>query len=338
MATVKRLCLTHDPETVALLCMGPSLVDWLSDTLTQEMKPGWVDEIWAINMASNAIWHDVVFWMDDLVSQNENHAPLMELLRRRGRPVITAVRTPDILPLSYDYPIQEVALLSIEIFGKPYLNNSVAQAVAYALWKGVKTLKIYGADFTYPNRSYAEAGRGCLESWLTAATHRGMEVQVSASSSLMDTGHSGGIYGYREQPEIVLPNGGKVKFLPKTTGPYQPEDSSGVGLDNRGAAVQALHGLDGSGNPHAVNGDGEPAGHVEHADNPRRNGNGNFVQPEPVQPRGGNGRPGEGHSRDRDGRSIRFLHRDRHRSVGIESNGRHAGSPVLDQRVASPGL
>lgn len=223
--------LDHSPKSVAILGMGPSLVGWLQDTLTQELTIEWADEVWAINMAANACWHDVVFWMDDLKDQEEFRPPLFELLRKRGRPIITSIPYPDIVE-SYGYPLGEVVEISLEILGKPYLNNGVAMAVAYAVWKQVKRIRIYGADFTYPNRTYGEQGRACTEFWLQVAMNRGAEVSMPHNTSLFDTHGDTGIYGYKEQPLIHLPNGDTYKYLTEaevgSQVGYKPEDSSGT--------------------------------------------------------------------------------------------------------------
>ena len=237
-----RVFLDHAPRSVALVAMGPSVVDYITDTFTQEYKKEWVDEVWAINMASQGIWHDVVFWMDDLVGQNGFRPDLMAGLRARGKPVVTTVRNRDLVPLSYDYPAQEVVQLGWECFGRPYLNNGVVMAVAYALWKGVKRLRIYGADFTYPNRNYAEAGRACIEAWIVFASSKGMHVSVSGSSSLFDAISShAGIYGFREQPELLI-NGERIKFIKgaqpteESEPAYIPEDAVGHPGHLNGAA------------------------------------------------------------------------------------------------------
>ena len=220
--------LEHSPKVVALVGMGPSIVDIFNETLTQECSPNWTDEIWAINMVSNAVEHDLVFWMDDFKQQQNFKPGLFELLRRRGKPVITSVAHTDIVPNSYDYPISEVSQISIPYFGKPYLTNGVAMGIAYAMWKKVKVLKIYGCDFTYPNRNFAEEGRACAEAWITLASSQGMEVQLSPSTSLFDQVKDMGIYGYAEQPLIDGPNGVKFKYEHKgEAGNYRPEDSSG---------------------------------------------------------------------------------------------------------------
>lgn len=221
--------LKHNPKVVALVGMGPSITDIFNETLTQECSPNWVDEIWAINMVSNIVEHDLVFWMDDFKQQQNFKPGLFELLRRRGKPVITSRAYRDIVPNSYDYPISEVSQISIPYFGKPYLTNGVAMGIAYALWLGVKVLKIYGCDFTYPNRNFAEEGRACTEAWIALASVKGMEVQIAPSTSLFDNVADKGIYGYAEQPVIRAPDGREFKYVTEGgRGRYQPENSAGV--------------------------------------------------------------------------------------------------------------
>ena len=221
----------HSPRSVALVAMGPSITAFLTDTLTQEFSLEFADEIWAINMASNAVYCDVVFWMDDLIAQHEFRPGLFDVLNKRGKPVITTDRRPEIVLNSYDYPLDPIAAIGFEAFGKPYLNNGVAMAMAYAVHKGVKKLKLYGADFTYPNRTYAERGRGCLESWVMVAMQRGMEISLAGNSSLFDAYHDSGIYGYREQPELTRPDGQRFKYF-KGPAPaadqYVAENSAGL--------------------------------------------------------------------------------------------------------------
>jgi hypothetical protein len=221
--------LDHSPKKVWLQCMGPSCTDYLGPTLTQEYNPTEFGEIWAINMAANAFRCDVVFWMDDLIEQEKFKPNLFVALRKFGMPVITSIRRPNVVPNSFDYPIVEIGNIGIPIFGKPYLNNGVAMAIAYALWKGVKKLTICGADFSYPNRDYAESGRACVEAWVTVAAMKDMEITITPSSSLLDAVKDNGIYGYNEQPDIPMPGGRVFKYVKRSEiGKYVPEDSSGV--------------------------------------------------------------------------------------------------------------
>ena len=223
-------------KTVSLIGMGPSIGDYIGETLTQEYDPNRTDEVWTINMVSNAFRSDMVIWMDDLEDQRKFKPGLIEALRRYGAPVLTSTARRDLVPTSYDFPLDEVAAISIPVFAKPYLTNGVAMAVGYALWKGVKAMRIYGCDFTYPNRNFAEEGRACVEAWIVLASLRGMQVHLSPSTSLFDVTGDRGIYGYTVQPEINLPNGGKFKYVKKeadpTMGAYVATDSSPTGARN----------------------------------------------------------------------------------------------------------
>ena len=255
--------LDHSPKTVALVGMGPSITDIMNELLTQEASPEFADEVWAINMAANIIRHDLVIWMDDLVDQEAFKPGLFQLLRRYGSPVLTTVSYRNVVPNSYDYPISEVCKMSIPMFGKPYLNNGVAQAIGYALYKGVKKLKIYGCDFTYPNRNFAETGRACVEAWIALASFHGMEVALSPLTSLYDTCDDHGIYGYKYQPTIDMPDGTKFRYVKPdevNRGMYVPEDSSPAARNTSDEPVSAPT-TGGTGSPANLNGGGSPAGY-----------------------------------------------------------------------------
>lgn len=332
-----RLYPDHAPKTVCLIGMGPSIQDYLGETLTQELKPEHHDEVWGINMVGNCVRCDLIFWTDDL-EQQKNYQPhkliptvnvknfvrengqtiadicgeevgrwmqgilgmpeevagevyndvvedmktlvnkgsliklphemmlrlgqaygadgqagkpdpsrdltgLLQMLDRHKTPVMSAIRYPEIIENSFDYPIDEIAQLSYDIFRKPYLNNGVAMAIAYAMWKGVKTLRIYGCDFTYPNRDFAESGRACVESWLTAAVLKDINIGVAPHSSVFDMVGEGAIYGYKTQPTLTMSDGTVFRYDPNrhngrfggqflTQSFYQPEDSSGRKASN----------------------------------------------------------------------------------------------------------
>jgi hypothetical protein len=274
----QNIYLPHRPKTVALICMGPSILDYFGATLTQELTLKFADEVWALNMAANTIEHDVCFWMDDLNQQNNFRSGLIDLLRKRGKPVVTCTRYPTLVPTSYDYPISDIGAMAIPVWGKPYLNNGVAMAVAYAIWLGVKVLKVYGADFSYPNRDFAESGRACVECWVTLASMKGMEVQLCPNTSLMDNVKDHGIYGYAEQPTIHI-DGQSFKYIAASaTG-----GATGAGK-YRGGGNEAIY--DEHGNVRAIESRGlayfpEDSsgglltnGHVVQADVPRSAGNG----------------------------------------------------------------
>lgn len=233
MSVTRKRYLKHSPKKVVLIGMGPSTIDLFTPTLTQEFSRDWADEVWTVNMAAHLFWHDLVFWMDDLKKQRDFKPNLITELNRRARPIMTAIAYRNVCPTSYDYPIDAVGKISFDIFGKIYLSNSIAQAIGYAIHKKVRVLKLYGCDFTYPDRNFAEAGRACVEAWCTAAiTKYDMDIALCPRTSLFDTvSSSTGVYGFAEQPEVKVGKGRKYKFIKREdaeASPYKPEDSSGV--------------------------------------------------------------------------------------------------------------
>ena len=254
--------LDHSPKKVALVCMGPSITDYLGATLTQEFTPDRWDEVWTINMSANCFACDVVFWMDDLIEQEKFKPNLFRHLRKIGVPVITSQRRPEVVPNSYDYPIQEVGRLAIPIFGKPYLNNGVAMAIGYALVKGVTHMSIFGADFSYPNRDFAESGRACVESWITVACNRNVTIELAPQTSLMDNVKDHGIYGYSEQPPILLEDGQIFQYVKQSEiGKYVPE--AGYIPEDSAGDQNVVSGRNPGSNPEpapSVVGGGEPSG------------------------------------------------------------------------------
>ena len=104
-----------------------------------------------------------------------------------------------------EYPINEV-LASLNCH---YLNNTVAYAVAFAYWNEVANIKMFGVDFSYKgNLHFAEAGRACVEFWLSKCISAGMQIEVAHSSGLLDTDVPAEqkLYGYHrlKNPYIIL--------------------------------------------------------------------------------------------------------------------------------------
>lgn len=187
--------------------MGPSIQKLLEELITQDRTTVFADEFWTVNLASMALRTDRVFWMDDLLAESKLRPFAIRDLGNLNVPVVCPVPVPDLVPMSEAYPIAEAAELSMKHFGKLYLRNSVAYAVAYAILKGVQTIKMYGCDFTYPDRNFAEAGRACVEAWLVVHAMNGGRVEVAETTSLFDMVSGSMLYGYTDQPNITLPDG-----------------------------------------------------------------------------------------------------------------------------------
>jgi hypothetical protein len=189
--------------------MGPSRTDYISECISKSSRFQVADETWAINAMGGIIQHDRLFVMDDLpyfhkVSK-ETNKPLIgynDWLHKHPGPIY-AQKAYKEFPGAVEYPLEDV----LNVIQYPYINNTTAYALCYAIYLGVKHIKLYGMDFTYANnRGFAEAGRACIEHWIRDACWRGIKVTIAPSSTLMDT-HNRQFYGYSKQPTVTKVEG-----------------------------------------------------------------------------------------------------------------------------------
>lgn len=181
---------TPPPKSVAIVAMGAS-----KDTYAALLSNNggnrhrlW-DEVWTINAMGGVVQCDKVIHMDDLRIQEIRAeaqpqsfvAGMLEWMREPGPPIITC-KAYDDYPRTEEYPLKEV----LDEVGTPYLNTTVAYAIALAIKTGVERLGLYGADFSYPSLHKREKGRGCVEFLLGLAAARGISVELAQNTTLMD--------------------------------------------------------------------------------------------------------------------------------------------------------
>lgn len=207
------------PATVAIVAMGSSCMDWMNRANQHGGKRAIADETWGVNATGGVIQCDRVFAMDDLGDLRRQAREgkkvangMLEWMPEHPGPIYTSRPYPD-LPGTVEYPLEAV----INEVGFPYLNNSVAYAVAYAMYLGVQQIKLFGADFTYPDQAHrGESGRGCVEWLLGIAGERGIRIEVSQNTTLMDAcvPLPERLYGYDEPviPEQTEDGSWKVRF------------------------------------------------------------------------------------------------------------------------------
>ena len=172
-------------KTIAIVGLGNSWFDYC----VAKSHGVQFDEVWVINAVASVIYHDRVFMMDPASrffdtdnAGNQTHG-MLEVLKNHKGPIYTC-ELDDRAPGLVEYPIHEV-LKDTDCY---YLNNTVAYAVAFALWNKVGTIKMFGIDFTYKgNLHFAESGRASVEFWLGKCMNAGIQVEVASSSGLLDT-------------------------------------------------------------------------------------------------------------------------------------------------------
>jgi hypothetical protein len=146
---------------------------------------------------------------DDAGGQTES---MKELLQEHEGPIYSC-ELDERCPGLVEYPLEEVVNYS----NCHYLNNTVAYAVAFAYWNEVANLKLFGIDFSYKgNLHFAEAGRACVEFWLSKCISAGMQVEVAHSSGLLDTDVPAEqkLYGYHrlKNPYVILVDEDGIKL------------------------------------------------------------------------------------------------------------------------------
>lgn len=193
------------PHSVAIVAMGASSSDYVNRCAQHGERFAVADETWAVNAMGGVIEHDRVFACDDiseLIRDSRGHGKkvasgMLDWLPTHTKPVYTIRRYAQI-PHAIEYPTEEV----LNRIGFPYLNNTVAYAVAYAMYIGVKGIKLFGADFSYPNapNHQGEAGRACVEWLLGMAGAEQIHIELSETTTLMDAylPQDGRLYGYDE--------------------------------------------------------------------------------------------------------------------------------------------
>jgi len=203
------------PETVALVAMGSSRMNWDSEAMKAGGPHGVVDEVWVINKLAMVYQHDIVFRMDDLrkprqcnlkpgTNRDRNvtiHDNQTEWFMKHNKPIITSTAYPE-FPTSVAYPLEDV----INTLGYSYFITTPAYAAAFAIHIGVKHLKLYGCDYVYTNNILlGETGRANMEFILALGMTMGMKVEVAKMSTLLETNRdlADHMYGYEDIIEVV---------------------------------------------------------------------------------------------------------------------------------------
>lgn len=180
------------PHHVAIVGLGPSLSGYTNVTKSLGGRHKFCSETWAINALGSVIQCDRIFHMDDVRIQEirakanpeSNIAAMLEWMKKTTVPIITSRAHPD-YPALQEFPLEAV----LNEFDIAYFNSTVAYAVAYAVFIGVKQLSLFGVDFTYPNAHDAEKGRACVEFWMGIASERGIKLTVPTNTTLLDAIH-----------------------------------------------------------------------------------------------------------------------------------------------------
>ena len=215
---------------IAIVGLGGSYADYISARVASQD----FDEVWGINCIGAIIHVDRTFMMDPVTRflNTENAGTqtgvAREFLTKNTRPIYSCIKHAD-FPAVELYPLEEVA----KDTGLCYFNNTVAYAIAYAIWKKVTKICLFGIDFTYKNVNMAESGRACVEFWCATAISKGIKIEIAHRSGLMDTNvpDNEKLYGYHrlEDPLVqTVENGSLLITKQSKIQPPEPKESDPI--------------------------------------------------------------------------------------------------------------
>ena len=203
-------------KSIALVGLDISQVDF---AIGLQNGRTW-DEVWCINSAASTYPCDRIFMLDpasrffDSNDAGKQTSVMCRVLEQTQTPVYTCELDPRINnPVLY--PVEDVCNAT----KCAYLNNTVAYAIAYALYNKVGRLDLFGIDFSYKeNMHFAEAGRACVEFWISKCMSEDIIVGISGRSSVLDSNvpATENLYGFHRlhKPLVAVPHEGKFIIGP----------------------------------------------------------------------------------------------------------------------------
>jgi hypothetical protein len=206
--------MSNKDRNIAIVAMGQSQIDFHLSQVHSVL----FDEVWAINAMIGVLPNiDKAFILDPMSRFLDTHdAGGMTDMMRRTLPLVDypiySCELDSRVPAVEEYPLESI----VKDLGCSYFNNTIAYAIAYALWAKVGSISIFGVDFTYKtNMHFAESGRACVEFWIAKCIDSGIEVSIAPKSSLLDTDIDikDKLYGYHrlDDPKITYQNGSGMK-------------------------------------------------------------------------------------------------------------------------------
>ena len=203
-------------KSVAIIGLDVSQVDF---AIGLENSSEW-DEIWCINSAGLVYPADRIFALDpasrffDSDDAGKQTNAMVKLMSESDVPIYTCEEDPRIKnPVRY--PVEDVCNAT----KCAYMNTTVAFAIAYALYNKVGRIDLFGIDFSYKeNMHFAEAGRACVEFWISKCMSEDIIVGISGRSTVLDSNvpATEKLYGFHrlDKPLVAVPHEGRFLIGP----------------------------------------------------------------------------------------------------------------------------
>jgi hypothetical protein len=130
--------------------------------------------------------HDVEWWLRNYNEitwwhkQDMLYPRHIERVNEMGLPYLT-LKEYDFIPSSYEYPVNQIC----NTFKVDYLTGGIDFMLAYAIYRGVESIDLYGVHTTRDDEY--EYQKASLEFWIGVAIGRGIDITIHNSITLLKT-------------------------------------------------------------------------------------------------------------------------------------------------------
>lgn len=224
----------NTPQAVHIVCAGYTQRDFHAVMGVYNSPVPTDIEVWTLNKALRSVKSHFGFVLDDLIGEYNKDPTYIRDIRRLGLPIITTTVDQPVLDMVnsgegsqstfLEFPILELRNKLGDVFGTMYkgqgkyserernlmgrdllyLKNSFPMMLAYAWFIGVKTIFVYGADYTHPAGQRREDDQPNAEFWVGFCRGQGIQVVLTGDTTLCSTRDGKELYGYgARQPALV---------------------------------------------------------------------------------------------------------------------------------------
>jgi len=226
------------PKSIHIICSGATTKDYLAANMGYERVIPKADQVWSLNKSLRSFRADMGFVLDDWVGEYaKSRAYMTDIVRLTHEiPIVTTVVDLETQKLIEGmggnpdnviaYPVKEIRDALGEHFynncratipethtkeqfikqkgnSMLYMKNSVPMILAYAWWLGVRSIYLFGADYSHPMSNSREADQPNAEYWCGFLEACGVSLFLPNDTTLKSARMGMDIYGYGARQPIL---------------------------------------------------------------------------------------------------------------------------------------
>ncbi len=191
---------------VAIVGCGGSCGAYLIEGLAvAESQPDKFDQVWAMNHMCLSIKHDLGFIIDAIPLVKDTCPVLYEYMQNTETPYLSSLPSGH-FKASKPFPVDDV----VRALNDDLLDNVGCYILGYAIAIGVESMTLYGMDYFWDLTVRYEKGGQSVAYLVGLARGKGIEVNITMPSPLLDSNTVRVIdgqprrqlHGYNKQPAM----------------------------------------------------------------------------------------------------------------------------------------